>query len=51
LNLHPLNRPEVFANAFANMFDREGNLVDAKVQQNIVAQLNALVSWTQQLKK
>jgi len=51
LNLHPLNRPEVFANAFANMFDQEGNLVDAKVQQNIVAQLNALVSWTQQLKK
>ena len=51
LNLHPLNKPEVFANAFANMFDQEGNLVDAKVQQNVVAQLNALVSWTQQLKK
>ena len=51
LNLHPLNRPEVFANAFANMFDNEGNLTDAKVQENIVAQLNALVSWTQQLQK
>jgi chromate reductase len=51
LNLHPLNKPEVFANAFTNMFDQEGNLVDAKVQQNIVAQLNTLVSWTQQLKK
>jgi len=51
LNLHPLNRPEVFANAFANMFDNEGNLTDAKVQENIVAQLNALISWTLQLQK
>jgi len=51
LNLHPLNRPEVFANAFTNMFDQQGNLLDEKVQQNVVAQLNALVSWTQQLNK
>ncbi|RYY75672.1 MAG: NAD(P)H-dependent oxidoreductase [Gammaproteobacteria bacterium] len=51
LNLHPLNRPEVFANAFTNMFDKEGNLIDEKVQQNVVAQMNALVAWTQQLKK
>jgi len=51
LNLHPLNRPEVFANAFANMFDNEGNLTDVKVQENIVAQLNALISWTLQLQK
>jgi chromate reductase len=51
LNLHPLNRPEVFANAFSNSFDGEGNLLDAKIQENIVAQLAALVSWTQQLQK
>ncbi|MET0355453.1 MAG: NAD(P)H-dependent oxidoreductase [Cellvibrio sp.] len=51
LNLHPLNRPEVFANAFANMFDNEGNLIEKKVQENIVAQLKALVTWTQQLQK
>ena len=51
LNLHPLNRPEVFANAFTNAFDSEGNLTDPKIQENIVAQLDALVKWTQQLQK
>lgn len=51
LNLHPLNTPEVFANAFANTFDSEGNLTDTKIQENIVAQLKALASWTKQLHK
>lgn len=51
VNLHPLNTPEVFANAFTNSFDGEGNLVDAKIQENIVAQLKALVAWTTQLQK
>jgi len=51
LNMHPLNRPEVFANAFANTFDDQGNLTDSKIQANIIAQLDALVSWTTQLQK
>ena len=51
LNLHPLNKPEVFANAFSNSFDAEGNLVDEKIQGNIRAQLAALMVWSQQLKK
>lgn len=51
LNLHPLNKPEVFANAFGNSFDAEGNLVDEKIQGNIRAQLAALMAWSQQLKK
>lgn len=51
LNLHPINNPEVFANAFTNSFDGDGNLVDAKIQDNIVAQLKALSVWTTQLKK
>jgi chromate reductase, NAD(P)H dehydrogenase (quinone) len=51
LNMHPLNKPEVFANAFANTFDGQGNLTDAKIQENIIAQLNALISWTTQLQK
>jgi chromate reductase len=29
LNLHPLNTPEVFANAFANSANGEGNLMDS----------------------
>ncbi len=51
LNLHPLNRPEVFANAFAGAFDADGNLVDEKIQGTINTQLAALVAWAQQLKK
>ncbi len=51
LNLHVLNRPEVFANAFTGAFDADGNLVDEKIQGNINNQLDALVEWVQQLKK
>lgn len=50
-NMHPLNRPEVFANAFTNAFDGEGNLVDSKIQETVKAQLVALVAWTEQLQK
>lgn len=51
LNMHPLNKPEVFANAFANTFDDQGKLTDTKIQANIIAQLEALQSWTTQLQK
>ncbi len=51
LNMHPLNKPEVFANAFANTFDDQGNLTDSKIQANIIAQLEALQSWATQLQK
>jgi chromate reductase, NAD(P)H dehydrogenase (quinone) len=51
LNLHPLNKPEVFANAFAGTFDSDGNLTDEKIQGNIKTQLTALVAWAEQLKK
>lgn len=51
LNMHPINKPEVFANAFANTFDGQGNLTDSKIQENIVAQLKALATWTAQLQK
>ena len=47
LDLHPLNKPEIFSNAFSGSFDEEGNLVDAKIQALIVEQLQALQSWAQ----
>ncbi|MDR1710173.1 MAG: NAD(P)H-dependent oxidoreductase [Candidatus Accumulibacter sp.] len=31
LDLRPLNKPEVFANAFAGGFDADGNLIDEKI--------------------
>ena len=51
LDLHPLNKPEVFSNAFSGSFDNEGNLIDAKLQNLIVEQLKALQSWTQMLRR
>jgi len=45
LNLHVLNQPEVFANAFAGGFDANGNLTDDTIQDNIRKQLAALQAW------
>ncbi|MGL6040154.1 MAG: NADPH-dependent FMN reductase, partial [Deefgea sp.] len=50
-DIHPLNKPEVFANAFAGQFDADGNLIDEKVQENVKSQLAALATWSQQLRK
>lgn len=50
LDLHPLNRPEVFANAFAGAFDADGNLVDEKIAGLVAAQMQALAAWTRQLR-
>ena len=50
LNLHLLNRPEIFSNAFKGSFDQEGNLVDEKIQGLIVEQLEALQNWAQRLR-
>lgn len=44
LDLQPLNKPEVFANAFAGGFDAEGNLNDAKLIQLIGEQMRSLVA-------
>ncbi|HWT54831.1 MAG TPA: NAD(P)H-dependent oxidoreductase [Rhodocyclaceae bacterium] len=41
MNIHMLNKPEVFANAFSESFDGAGNLVDSKIQGYIVNQLKA----------
>jgi chromate reductase, NAD(P)H dehydrogenase (quinone) len=49
VDLHPLNKPEVFANAFSGAFDAEGNLQDEKIKENIKAQLGALVLWTKKI--
>lgn len=43
LDLQPLNKPEVFANAFAGGFDVDGNLTDEKLSQLIASQMQALV--------
>ena len=50
LNLHPLNKPEVFANAFAGGFDADGNLTDPKIMQLVADQMVALVAWSKRIK-
>ena len=50
LNLHLLNKPEVFSNAFAGAYDAEGNLTDAKIASLVDDQMQALATWTLKLK-
>lgn len=49
LNLHLLNKPEIFCNAFTGDFDEEGNLIGKKIQQLVIEQLGALQTWAQRL--
>lgn len=44
LDLQPLNKPEVFANAFAGGFDANGDLTDDKIATLIRQQMAALVA-------
>ena len=49
LDLHLLNKPEVFCNAFTGSFDEDGHLVDEQIQGLIVDQLDALHKWALRL--
>jgi chromate reductase len=51
LNLHLLNKPEIFCNAFTGSFDEKGRLIDERIQGLIIEQLDALDKWTQQLRQ
>ncbi len=50
LNLHMVNKPEVFANAFSGSFNEDGDLIDEKIQANVRNLLAALKDWTLKLK-
>ncbi|MCW8891720.1 MAG: NAD(P)H-dependent oxidoreductase [Deltaproteobacteria bacterium] len=50
LNLHLLNKPEIFCNAFTGSFDNKGCLVDEKIQELILQQLDALIKLTEHFK-
>ena len=49
LDLHVLNKPEVFCNAFSGSFDQDGKLVDERIQELISTQLSAFQSWTNRI--
>lgn len=44
LNLRPLNKPEIFCNAFAGGFNEHGDLIDEKITHLIAEQLVALLA-------
>ena len=45
LNLHVMNKPEFFANAFAGDFDAGGNLTSDAVIQKLTAYMAAFSQW------
>lgn len=49
LNIHLLNKPEVYGNAFSDSFAADGTLVDTKLQSALVKQLEALQAWAAKL--
>ena len=51
LNLHVLNKPELFSNAFSPCFDDKGNVVDEALTKQTAEVMQALAQWTRQLKK
>lgn len=51
LNIHMLNKPEVYAKAFSDSFDADGKLVDAKIQGNLSKQLAAFQTWAEQVRR
>jgi chromate reductase, NAD(P)H dehydrogenase (quinone) len=51
LNMHPVNRPEIFVTFAPSKFDEKGALTDETAKELISKLLEALVAWTQRLKK
>ncbi|MBF0113259.1 MAG: NAD(P)H-dependent oxidoreductase, partial [Desulfamplus sp.] len=47
LNLHILNSPEVFSNAFTGSFDSDGNLIDNQIKELIKQMLIAFKGWAE----
>ena len=50
LNMHPVNKPEVFINFASQKFDDKGRLLDEKTKELIRELLDNLVAWAKRLK-
>jgi chromate reductase len=51
INMHALNRPEIFVPAVQEKFDKDGKLTDELTKAKIKEQLEALAAWTKRLQK
>jgi chromate reductase, NAD(P)H dehydrogenase (quinone) len=50
-DMHVLNKPEVMVGKVKEKFDEQGNLTDEHTKEKIQELLQALVVWTERLKK
>ncbi len=50
VDVHVLNKPEFFSNAFAGGFDADGNLIDDSLKQQLATQMQALTALATKLK-
>jgi chromate reductase len=51
LNMHQLNRPEVIVSQIDEKIDANGKVVDEKTRKKIGKVLEALVAWTERVRK
>ena len=51
LDMHPINKPEVFIGQAQTKFDADGNLLDEAAKGFIRDMMVALVAWTRQIAK
>jgi chromate reductase len=51
INMYPLNRPEFVLGNATEKFDEKGKLIDEHTKEKIKELLQALVVWTERLKK
>lgn len=51
LNMYPLNQPEVMVPLAQDKIDLDGRVMDLKTKDKIKELLEALIEWTQKLKK
>lgn len=50
LDMHPINKPEIFVRNAQSAFDAEGNLTDETTKKLIGQLLDAITTWTRKLK-
>lgn len=50
LNVLPLNKPEVFSNAFSEAFNASGDVISSELQQQVRGLTQALHDWIEKLK-
>ncbi len=50
LDMHPLNKPEIFVRSAASAFDADGNITDETTKKLLSQQLETLAAWARKLR-